>query len=270
MVISVMPTSIVGMRYSGMYDSRYRLISFARHVKPSSLRVFFALLALIFFGPASLSADTDLLSKGEQLFLENRFAEAMSVLESAVVQNPQNERIYLYLGTIYEKLDMYDEAISILQKGTLVADLYADLMYFNIANNLFKQQKTALAEEMYTRSINSNPKLDVAYLNRANNRVQLGEYESAVEDYRVYLNLQPATEQRESIEQMIALLTAQIEAEVKRIAEERERKLAEEAKQRALLDEVLSSLRKASEGTKNLGIETEGIEEIETETDIVD
>ncbi len=123
---------------------------------------------------------------------------------------------------------------------------------------------------MYSRSISSNPKLAEAYLNRANNRVQLEKYDSAVGDYRVYLNLKPATEQRENIEKMIALLTDQIDAEFLRINEERERQVAEEAKQRALLDEVLSSLSKASEGTKNLGIESEGIEDIETETDIVD
>jgi len=32
----------------------------------------------------------------------------------------------------------------------------------------------------------------------------------------------------------------------------------------------LKSLNKAAEETKNVGIETEGIEEVETETDIVD
>lgn len=234
------------------------------------MRVLWLLLCFLACSVSTVIADSDLLSKGEQLYLENRFAEAMTVLESAVVQNPQNERVYLYLGTIYEKLDMYEDAISILQKGTLVADLYLDLMYFNIANNLFKQQKTALAEEMYSRSIESNPKLAEAYLNRANNRVQLSDFDLAVGDYRVYLNLKPTTPQRDKIEQMIGLLTAHIENERQRIAEERERQVAEEAKQRALLDEVLNSLRKASEGTKNLGIESEGIEEVETETDIVD
>jgi tetratricopeptide (TPR) repeat protein len=226
--------------------------------------VLFALLTTPAFGEA------DLLAQGEQLFLENRFEEAATVLESAMVQQPQNERIYLYLGTIYERLEKYDAAISVLQKGTLVAKLYLDVMYFNIANNLFKQQKSALADEMYTRSIGANPKLAVAYLNRANNRVELGEYGTAVDDYKVYLNLKPATEQRENIERMIALLTGQIEAELVRLRDEQERKLAEEARQRALLEEVLGSLRKASEETKSLGIETEGIEEIETETDIVD
>jgi len=224
----------------------------------------YLLLALQVFG------QDDLLEKGEQLYLENRFEEALTVLESAVVQHPQNERVYVYLGTVYEELGMYEKAISILQKGTLVAELYADLMYFNIGNNLFKQQKAALADEMYGRAIAKNPTFAAAYLNRANNRVQLGEHASAVDDYKVYLNLKPSTGQRENIEKMIALLSAQIDAELERIRQEEEERLAEEARQRALLNEVLNSLKKASEETKNLGVETEGIEEVETETDIVE
>ena len=145
------------------------------------------------FCPVNAPAEPDLLQKGEDLYLENRFEEALPVLESALVQHPQDERLYLYLGTVYEKLGMQEKAISILQKGTVVADLYLDLMYFNIANNLFKQGKSALADEMYGRCIAENPRMAEAYLNRANNRVELGNYSAAVDDYKVYLNLKPQT-----------------------------------------------------------------------------
>ncbi|MBN1686584.1 MAG: tetratricopeptide repeat protein [Spirochaetales bacterium] len=225
---------------------------------------------LLIFCAGNAAGQADLLEKGEQLYLENRFEEALPVLESAVVQHPQNERLYLYLGTVYEHMGMYEKAVSILQKGTIVADLYLDLMYFNIANNLFRQRKTALADEMYSRCITDNPRFAEAYLNRANNRVEFEDFSGAVDDYNVYLNLKPASQQRENIEKMIGLLTSRIEADIARTRQEEERRLAEEARQRALLDEVLQSLKKASEETKNLGVETEGIEEVETETDIVD
>lgn len=222
------------------------------------------------FCAGNAAGQADLLEKGEQLYLENRFEEALPVLESAVVQHPQNERLYLYLGTVYEQMGMYEKAVSILQKGTIVADRYLDLMYFNIANNLFRQGKTALADEMYSRCITDNPRFAEAYLNRANNRVEFEDFSGAVDDYNVYLNLKPASQQRENIEKMIGLLTSRIEADIARTRQEEERRLAEEARQRALLDEVLQSLKKASEETRNLGVETEGIEEVETETDIVD
>lgn len=225
---------------------------------------------LLLSANAYVHGQTDLLEKGEQLYLENRFQEALPVLESAMVQHPQNERIYLYLGTVYEELGMYEKAISVLQRGAIVAEVYSDLMYFNIGNNLFKQEKNALADEMYSRAIEINPRFAEAYLNRANNRVKYGEHAAAIDDYTVYLNLKPDNRQRESIEKMIALLSAQIEAELERLREEEEKRLAEEAKQRELLNEVLNSLQKASKETKNLGVETEEIEEVETETDIVE
>ena len=268
MPISVMPTSIIGMRYNDISGSWYRLISFTDGVKRKVTRLL--MVAVCIFVAGHAVGQEDLLKKGEELYLENRFQEALPVLESAVVQYPQNERVYLYLGTVYEELGMHENAIDILQRGTIVSDVYTDLMYFNMANNLFKQEKGALADEMYGRAIESNPRLSAAYLNRANNRVKLGDFAGAVDDYKVYLNLKPAAGQRESIERMIALLNEEIEAERERIRKEEEERLAEEARQRALLNEVLESLKKASEETKNLGVETEGIEEVETETDIVD
>ena len=69
---------------------------------------------------------------------------------------------------------------------------------------------------------------------------------------------------------VLSVLTAEIDAELARLREEEERKAAEAARQKALLDEVLSSLQKAVEETKSLSVETEGIEEVQEESDIVD
>ena len=228
------------------------------------------LLPLFLLASGPLGAQASLLDQGEQLFLEDRLEEALPVLEKAVLQNPGNERVYLYLGTIYEQLGQFGRAVTILQKGTLVADDYLDLIYFNIGNNLIKQDKLVLADEMYTRAAAANPRLPAVYLNRANNRVQLEEYASAVDDYSLYLTLQPATDQRENIEKIIALLSAGIETERVRIREDEARRAAEEARQKALLSNVLNSLQNAADGTKNISVETEGIEEVQEESDIVD
>ncbi|NJL28972.1 MAG: hypothetical protein HC897_14340, partial [Thermoanaerobaculia bacterium] len=48
------------------------------------------------------------------------------------------------------------------------------------------------------------------------------------------------------------------------------RRKDEEAKQKALLDSILSSLETATEKTKNLSAEKEGVRDIRTETDIED
>ena len=44
------------------------------------------------------------LQQGEQLFLDNKPREALPHLEKALYENPQNEKIYLYLGIVYEQI----------------------------------------------------------------------------------------------------------------------------------------------------------------------
>lgn len=234
------------------------------------LAKFLIALSTISLSNFPLAADTTLLKQGEELFLQNRPEEARSVLESALVQSPDNEKIYLYLGTIYEQLGLYEDAVTILRRGTAYADLYLDDMYFNIGNNFFFLDKFILAEEMYEKAVVVNPDLTGAYLNRANTRLKLEYYQPALDDYYLYLKLEPGTPQRENIEQIIALLQNVIDLELAKTKDEEELRLAEQARQRALLNEVLSSLQKASEGTRSLSAESEGIEEVVEESDIVD
>lgn len=215
-------------------------------------------------------AQLSLLDQGEKLFLDNRMEEALPVLRTALLQDPMNEKIYLYLGTIYEQMGEFEEAVSVLQRGVQYADRHKDYILFNIANNLFNQGKFILAEDVYSRAVEANPDLVDAYLNRANTRIRTGAHRGAVDDYTLYLNLRPTTPQRENIKKIVSLLTEKVEMEMAEIREEEEKRKAEEARQQSLLNEVLSSLQNASEDTKNLSVETEGIEEVKEDSDIVD
>ncbi|MQY77216.1 MAG: hypothetical protein GH155_06250, partial [Spirochaeta sp.] len=47
---------------------------------------------------------SSMLDEGEKLFLENKPQEAEVILQEALQENPRNEKIYLYLGIIYEQL----------------------------------------------------------------------------------------------------------------------------------------------------------------------
>ena len=51
------------------------------------------------------------LQQGEQLFLENKPREALPHLEKALYENPQEEKIYLYLGIVYERLCEFGKAL---------------------------------------------------------------------------------------------------------------------------------------------------------------
>ena len=203
------------------------------------------------------------LQQGEQLFLENKPREALPHLEKALYENPQEEKIYLYLGIVYEQIGDTEKSIQILKRGLNVSEGHKDLFYYNLGNNHFHRQEFTVAEQMYSNALQVNGALEVAYLNRANSHLELDEYQDARQDYIDYLRLDPDTPQRENIEKLIALLG--------QVIEEAERKHLEElARQKALLDEVLDTLKNASEDTRNLSAGTEDIQKEYEEIDIED
>ncbi len=252
-----------------------------------ALFTFFLFCVLSSFGEAQSA-----FQRGEKFFLENNPREAVPLLEQALVQEPRNEVIYLYLGIAYEQLGNHDQAIRIMKRGLDYALQYKDLLYFNIGNNYLAKGESEQAIEMYTQALETNGSLADAYLNRANLEVKLDRLEDALKDYTAYLNLVPDSPQRPQIERMMALLASirqerearrvaeekrkQEEEEHRRITEEKRRKeeeqkrLEEEARQKALLEAVLSSLRASSDETTNLSAEKEDIREKREETDIDD
>jgi tetratricopeptide (TPR) repeat protein len=203
------------------------------------------------------------LQRGEQLFLENKPREALPHLEKALYENPQEEKIYLYLGIVYEQIGDTEKSIQILKRGLNVSEGYKDLFYYNLGNNHFRRQEFTVAEQMYSNALQINGALEVAFLNRANSRLELEEFQDARQDYIDYLRLDPDTPQRENIEKLIALLG--------RAIEEAERKRLEELeRQKALLNEVLDTLKNASEDTRNLSAGSEEIQKEYEEIDIED
>ncbi len=212
---------------------------------------------------AALLLQLSALQEGEKLFLENRPQEAQPLLEQALHEDPNNERLYLYLGIVYEQLGNLDKSIQVMRRGLNVARGVKDLLYFNLGNDLFRQKEYTLAEQMYSNAMEANGTMEDAYLNRANARLQLESYTGARADYIEYLRLAPATPQREAIEKLIALLGGMLD-EAERLKQE------ELARQKALLNEVLNSLQNASEDTRNLSAGSEDIQEQYDEVDIED
>ncbi len=212
---------------------------------------------------ALLLAASSSLSEGEKLFLENKPREAELLLKEELLENPENEKIYLYLGIIYEQLGDPQQAIRILRRGLNTAGEYKHLFYLNLGNNLFSQKEYTLAEEMFVKAVSIDGKLESAYLNRANSRLKLEKMEGALADYIFYLRIAPNSPQREEIEKLIALLKGFL-------SDEEGRKQDEIQRQKDLLNQVLNSLQNASEDTRNLSADSEQIEEAYDEIDIED
>jgi tetratricopeptide (TPR) repeat protein len=203
------------------------------------------------------------LEKGEALFIANKPQEARPLLEGALDEDPGNERIYLYLGIVYQQLGDLSRAIEILKRGLNVASAYKDILYFNIGNDFFARKEYTVAEEMYSNAVSANRNLAEGYLNRANARLQLEGYEGAIADYTLYLQLKPQDLQRPRIEEVVRLLRQALD-------EKEKKRLDELARQKALMNDVLNSLNNAGEDAKNLSVESIKAKDDPLDVDIKD
>jgi tetratricopeptide (TPR) repeat protein len=218
----------------------------------------YALACALLLAASSAFGASDFFTKGEALFVQNKPKDAQPFLESALNDDASNEKVYLYLGIIYQQTGDTQKAIDMLKRGLDVAASFKDLMYYNIGNDYFSRKEFGPAEEMYTNALTANRNLADAYLNRANARLQLQSLDAALGDYSLYLQLAPADPQRPAIEKLMALLRqAQDDKEKAR--------LAEIARQQALLNDVQNSLSKSGDDTKNLSVDS-----IKGQTDPVD
>jgi tetratricopeptide (TPR) repeat protein len=199
--------------------------------------------------PKASFAASEFFDKGEALFVQNKPQDARPLLESALNDDPSNEKAYLYLGIIYQQLDDPQKSIDILKRGLAIATSFKDLFYYNMGNDFFSRKDFTSAEGMYTSAIDNNKNRTETYLNRANARLQLQNWNGALADYTLFLQLAPQDPQRPSIEKLIALLRqAQDDAEKAR--------QAEIAKQQALMNDVLKGLNNAGDATRNLSVES--------------
>jgi tetratricopeptide (TPR) repeat protein len=240
---------------------------------------------LLLFGLVMSGNASELFDQGAEAFLYNRPQEAAEIMERVIVQEPVNGRAYLYLAMSYEQLEMYERAIATLNRAQSIPGIDQSLVLFNIGNNYLHLGQSDHAETAYTDSIEQNPLFDNPYLNRANLRVAEESYEDAISDYRTVLELAPGHAQRAQIERMIALLENHLEAERIRLEEERLRleeeerlrqeeaerlRLEEEERRRALLSDVLDSIKTATDETENISAGGEDIDDYEDEFDIAD
>jgi len=218
-------------------------------------------LALIFTLVAAKAFPATLLDQGIDALRNNDAAGAKTSLLAALNQNPQDERIYLYLGVADMQLGDYNGALEVLKQGLTVSQQYTYAFYFDIGNIYFMQGQNMLAEGMYSKAIQKDPNFADAFLNRANARMRLNSLDGAAADYTTYLGLAPNSPQRENIQKLLALLDqAKVQARQEQLATEK-KKQEDEARQKALLNEVMQNLQSASSNTTNLQAGTASIQD---------
>jgi len=237
------------------------------------------ILFLLCIGPSAAAEATPVGSenapagvkqRGIEFFMNNQPEQAAPLLQTALRQEPQNSKLYMYLAVCYEQMGDFEAAQQMYQDGLPYAGSKKALFYYNMGVNYQRLEQYDRAEQMYQQALQLNKDMAGAYLNRANLYVRKGQFNDAVTDYRVFLSLRPNSSQRDNIEQMIALLNKKVvEAERQRLEEERKRK-EEERRQQELLEQVLGSLEESGEETTNLSAGTGEVKEYEQEFDIVE
>ena len=235
---------------------------------------------------------SELFDQGAEALLYNRPREAATIFERVIVDEPVNGRAYLYLALSYEQLAMFERAITTLQRAESLPGVDLSVVRFNIGNNYLHLGDAAKAHAAYTAAIESNTRAVDPHLNRANINVSREAYTEAIEDYNRVLGLAPDHRQRPQIERMLALLVDHVEAErvraeqeaqrqadeerrrhedeARRLAEEQRQREEAEARRRALLNNVLDSIRTSADETENLSAGSEDLDTIDDEFDIAD
>ena len=266
-------------------------------------KIFF-IIFIITLGNLCFSSEA--YNTGYNLFSRNKPQEAIPYFVSAMADVGVSPSIYIYLGIAYYQLGQYSESLDTFKKGLAVSGTNKRIIAYNAGNTAYAMKDYSTAEEMYSMALAADPKFSAPVLNRANARLSQQKYTEALSDYEQYLVLDPATNQRSEVEQVIAALKGEIafqEAEKERIAQEEERirqeneriaaekaeaarkeaerlaaeRAAEEARlaaereaeaerRRKMLEEVANSLKDSETTGMNAG--TEGVIEYEYESEL--
>jgi tetratricopeptide (TPR) repeat protein len=201
--------------------------------------------------------------------MANNPGSSISWFELALKKDPQNIKIYNYLGIAYEQIGENSKAIDTYKRGLDFAGGMKSIFLTNIGNNLVIQENYDGAIEYYSQAVKLDNNGD-ALRNRAGEYIRNQSYANALEDYKLYLMVESEPFQETEIRKVISLLELKIDELARNYLEEERKRLEEEARQRDLLNQVLNSLSSAGDDTTNLSAGTETIEDYNSDFDIVE
>jgi tetratricopeptide (TPR) repeat protein len=209
------------------------------------------LLAFLAIAPAPGAAATPF-DEGERLYRYDKAAEALPFLEKAVLDPGVDERVWLYLSGCYIKLNRLEDAAAVLRKGLPRASASKALLCVCLGDVYILQGKNSFAADMFTQAIGADVACSAAYIQRATARMALKDYKGAREDYSRFLELEPQSDKRPSIEALLAKLDSGIAETERQAAATEAKKQAEEAARKELLEKMAASLKASADETQSL------------------
>lgn len=158
---------------------------------------------------------------GEKLFGLNRPGEAIAYFEKCIEVENINPDIWIHLGVAYYQTGDFTRSLACCTRGLTKENTNHKILAYNAGNSAYALANYARADACYAIAIREDENFAPAYLNRANARLKQDHLADSKADYEKYLELEPESEQRPQIEQLLALL----EGEIARRAREKPEKI---------------------------------------------
>ena len=132
---------------------------------------------------------------GKLLGGQERFEEAIAVLQRALIADPEHKDTYNVLGGVYNTLSRHDDAIAMCKRYVALApDLPNAHDSLGLAYQWAGDYEQAIAE--YNRAVAINPEFEVAVVHLGNCYFQLGRYREAISQYERYVRIAPSDVER--------------------------------------------------------------------------
>ena len=224
--------------------------------------LFFSSVNLLFAQSDVNSTEESFFAKGLDAFKWQKTDEAINFFEKAAAQEPENDKIYLFLGYCLQEKKDYLKAEEAFTEGININGREKELLVFSRANMRAESGSVENAVSDYNSVIAMNGTLkSPAMLNLANIYLNNGKLQEALDSYNAYMSEYPDNPQKDNIARLISLLSNRLvsEAEAARLAAEQAK--AEEERKKALMEEVQASLNESGKDTKSITAGSEKIME---------
>ncbi len=153
-------------------------------------------------------AATDYTALGNQAYYSGELEVAEAYYLQAINQDAADVRPVLGLSQVYRARGEVDRAWTAIQRALEIAPNTASA--YNLRGELSYELRNRLqALEDFSRAIELDPLLGLAYQNRALVQQELGAPEAAIVDLQVYLALAPQAADREAVEELLEILADQ-------------------------------------------------------------
>jgi tetratricopeptide (TPR) repeat protein len=142
------------------------------------------------------AASLDELEKGNTLFNERKFDEALVIFQDFAVKNPSVYQIYFNIGDVYREKGEFDKANEQYVIAQGLAKEKADVVmqaksFASLGEVCLRQEKFKEAGDYFTQSIALNPKDEILAYNVAEIFFGRNQTDKAIEYYKLATQIKP-------------------------------------------------------------------------------